>query len=159
MSLDRATKLGPFRVDPVGRLHPNEPGSNPSFDFSWRRRRVHAVMRGESLSLVAVLGRVPSTGGAAKNGEWRIPERERVFSVLRFLQKSIPPGWQLRLLVDHRVRVDAEEPLEWPTTAAGLMISVTLFLLTLAPYLDLLDETGLSGIPLASGGAGGRLKI
>jgi hypothetical protein len=52
------------------------------------------------------------------------------------------------------VRVEAEEPLEWPTTATGLMTSVTQFVLALAPYLDLLDETGIAAVA-----SGGKLKI
>jgi hypothetical protein len=154
MQFGQGKTLGPFRVDENGRLHPNEPGSNPTFGFSWRDRPVHAVLKGDSLALQAMLGRVPSTGGVAGEVPPRIDDRERLFILLRGLQKVLPPLWRLRLLADHRVRVEAEEPLEWPTTATGLMTSVTQFVLALAPYLDLLDETGIAAVA-----SGGKLKI
>jgi hypothetical protein len=111
-------------------------------------------LKGDSLALQAMLGRVPSTGGVAGEVPPRIDDRERLFILLRGLQKVLPPLWRLRLLADHRVRVEAEEPLEWPTTATGLMTSVTQFVLALAPYLDLLDETGIAAVA-----SGGKLKI
>jgi hypothetical protein len=154
MEFGQGRTLGPFKVDQNGRLHPNEHGSNPTFGFSWRNRAVHAVLKGDSLALQAMIGRVPSTGGIAGEEPAKIEDRERVFSLLRGLQKLLPPLWRLRLLADHRVRVEAEEPLEWPTTATGLMTSVTQFVLVLAPYLDLLDETGVAAMA-----SGGRLKI
>jgi len=154
MEFGQGSVLGPFKVDQNGRLHPNEVGSNPTFGFTWRNRPVHAVLKGDSLALQAMLGRVPSTGGTGGEQQPRVGDRERLFLLLRGLQKLLPPLWRLRLLADHRVRVEAEEPLEWPTTATGLMTSVTLFVLALAPYLDLLDETGLSAVA-----AGGTAKI
>jgi hypothetical protein len=47
------------------------------------------------------------------------------------------------LLADHRVWLEAEPRVELPITAAGLITEITRFALDLAPYLELMDETGL----------------
>ena len=48
------------------------------------------------------------------------------------------------LLADHRVWLETEPRIELPITAAGLITEITRFALDLAPYLELMDETGLT---------------
>jgi hypothetical protein len=142
MPFDTPFILGPFLVDAEGRLAPRSPDVPPAFVIRWRDRPVRARMVQTQpddgrLWLQATLGRVPSTvsdaGGAA---------RPQSFALLRGLKRVLPAAWRLRLLPDHRAMLETEARIALPITATGLLTEVTLFLLSLAPYLDLLDEAG-----------------
>lgn len=149
--------LGPFTVDASGRLAPLEAESPPGFLFRWRDRVVHARMVQSAaaaegrLLLHMVLGRVPSTAGAAEPAV-----RPDSFSLLRLMSDAFPAAWRLRLLPDHRVRLEADSRLALPIDAVGLLVELTQFLLELAPYLDMFDETGMAvpeRVPAATGSA------
>jgi len=146
MPFDAPFKLGPFTVDPEGRLSPLERGTTPAFRFRWRGRLVRSrlvqhdlVADGLVLQAEVELGRVPSTAGTSDE-----MQRPRSFVLVRWLARAMPAGWRLRLAPDHRVWLDAEMPIGLPITAVALLSKVTCFALDLSPYLDLLDETGIS---------------
>ena len=56
----------------------------------------------------------------------------------------MPSDWRVVLLADHRVWLETEPRVELPITAASLITEITRFALDLAPYLELMDETGLT---------------
>jgi hypothetical protein len=56
------------------------------------------------------------------------------------------------LAADHGVLLEASCPVALPVTATGLISEVTGFLLTLTPYLDVVDEAG-SAAPSGVGSA------
>jgi hypothetical protein len=146
MPFNAPFKLGPFTVDPEGRLSPWECQTTPAFLFRWRGRLVRTRLiqhdpATDRLVLVAevAVGRVPSTAGFGD--EMRRP---RSFALVHWLTRVMPAGWRVGLAPDHRVWLEAKMPLGVPATAVGLLTMVTCFVLDLAPYLELLDETGVS---------------
>jgi hypothetical protein len=147
MPLDAPFTLGPFLVTETGELSPNSPDTVPAFSVRWRERPVHVRMaRGEPgsmsgvLALSMVLGRVPSTAGGDTGT--RQDARARAFGVVHCLRRALPSDWGIALLPDHRVALKTETGLPSPPTAAELVTKVTMFLLTLDPYLDFVEETG-----------------
>jgi hypothetical protein len=159
MPLDAPFMLGPFTVDEGGRLTPSSPDRFPSFTMCWRGLPLHvrlangpAAAGGKGcLDARTVLGRIPSTAGAGTaNGS---ASRERTLALLSRLQSLLPPGWRSGLLPDHRVQLDIAVELELPTTATALVTGVTLMLLTLAPYLDVLEDVGICALPATVGTA------
>jgi hypothetical protein len=158
--------LGPFRVGADGTLEPIASDPVPKFTCRWRRRTVHAkLLAGEAfdwrLHLRAPLARVPSSAGGDAAAR-----RSPSFALLRDLPASLPEGWRIGLAADHRVMLEAERRASLPMTATALISEITCFLLELAPYLDVLDETGLTapsepvGAPVAApvGAPGGTAK-
>ena len=150
--------LGPFRVGGDGALKPMVPGPAPKFTFRWRRRVIHARLLPSDdldwrLELSAPLGRVPSSVGAPA-----VSRRSPSFTLMRALPATLPDGWRIGLAADHRVLLEAERHAGMPMTATALISEITLFLLTLAPYLDVLDETGLTLPSDPAGAAAGTLK-
>ena len=144
--------LGPFRVGAAGALEPMVSDPAPKFTCRWRHRVIHArLLPGEELDwrlqLSAPLGRVPSSVGAPAAAR-----RSPSFALLRDLPATLPEGWRIGLAADHRVLLEAERRAGLPMTATALISEITCFLLTLAPYLDVLDETGLTvpSDPMAS---------
>ncbi len=139
MPFELPNSLGPFAIDPHGRIAPRPGGEMPHFLFRWRDRTVSARMEGGPeqgrLILSAWLGRVPSSADPA-----RAERRMASFTTLRDLLDTLPEAWRVRLLPDHQVRLDTEMALAWPASAVELMAELTGFLLALAPYLDLLEE-------------------
>lgn len=138
-------RLGPFVVDAQGRLAPGRPQETPAFLFRWRQRLVRARLvetpAGEGrIMLQATLGRVPSTASMPEGAL-----RPHSFTLLHWLPRYLPPEWRLMLHADHRIILDAQPPIAFPTTAASLLRELTCFLLALSPYLDLLDEAGVNG--------------
>jgi hypothetical protein len=145
MPFDAPFRLGPFMVDSAGRLSPGDPEAAPAFLFRWRGRAVRARLAEASagngrLRLQTTVGRVPSTASTPDQ-----TLRPRGFALLRWLGKSVPAAWRVQLLADHRVWLETETRIALPITAATLITEITSFLLELAPYLDLLDETGVAG--------------
>jgi hypothetical protein len=141
---DISLTLGPFHVDAEGGLLPIEPGAPPAFTFRWRDRLIRAVLVPDDpperrLRLRARLGRMPSSVRPAEAAR-----RGPGFALLRGLHAALPADWQIGLGPDHGVLLEAMRPVALPITATGLVSEVTCFLLTLAPYLDVLDEAGLA---------------
>jgi hypothetical protein len=146
--------LGPFTVDGEGRVAPRDQETFPAFNVLWRGRSVraqitHGAPSDGHLQLRAVLGRVPSTAG----GGTRTGLRELSFASLRAIQRDLPQDWHVSLLPNHSAMLEAETGIDLPITAIGLVTEITGFLLTLAPYLDLLDEGGMPGAAAGSGKA------
>jgi hypothetical protein len=146
--------LGPFLVDAEGRLAPRDQDAFPAFNFLWRGRSVRAQMthleepEDGRLKLQTVLGRVPSTRAGDATGA-----RPQSFASLRAIRRGLPAAWQVRLLPDHRALLEAEAGIALPITAIGLVTELTRFLLMLGPYLDLLDEGGLTEVASSPGTA------
>jgi hypothetical protein len=146
MSPDAPFRLGPFSVDEVGRLSPAEQDNIPAFRLRWRDRVVHVRMAHGpdrsapgSLALQTIIGRIPSTAQrrAVRHGT---AMRQQAFTILRGLPGALPSRWRMQLLPDHRIGLEAELKLDMPASAAALVTELSLFLLELSPYLDLLDE-------------------
>ncbi len=136
--LPGAFPLGPFMVEESGKLGFRSPETGARFSFIWRGRRFSAVLRHGSIELAGVLGLVPSSASAGGSGQ-----RVAALAALRGLPRALPRGWALRLMPDHRIQIEAAERMEWPAHATDLMLPLVLFLLRLAPFLDLLDENEL----------------
>lgn len=146
MPFDAPFKLGPFSVDAKGRLTPLNPATGPSFHFRWHGRVVRARFAGSGegrLTLQVELARVQSTASGSDGSL-----RPRSFGVLRWLERTVPPTWRVVLLADHRIWLETETPIDMPTTATGLLTQLTSFALELAPYLELMDEVGLTASAL-----------
>jgi hypothetical protein len=144
MTFDPPFRLGPFEVDSEGRLSPVVHEASPAFLFRWRDRVVRSRLAltdatAGRLTMQTVVGRVPST--AVSEDETLRP---RSFVLLHWLSHEVPKDWQMSLSPDHRVSLMTEMPVELPITAAALVTRITCFALTLAPYLDLLDEAGVT---------------
>ena len=160
MLFDAPFRLGPFIVDGEGRLCPGTVELFPSFRVAWRGHVVHARLaaaepEGGTLALRTVLGRVPSTGRPDRAGGL---SRQAAFAAMRTLPGTLPPDWTVALLPDHRILAEAQKRLLLPAGAEDLVSELALFLLRLAPYLDLLAE-GVGIEPVAAGGAApGSLK-
>jgi hypothetical protein len=137
LPLQAGFRLGPFSVDPAGRIRPADRLQPGTIRFRWRGCTLAATMRDQALTLRATLGQVPST---ARDGA----RRAGAFRMLRSLPGQLPAGWRMRLLPDHRVQLEAEDRLDPPPTAARLLASVTCFALALRPYLELLAEAGIA---------------
>ncbi len=132
--LPAAFPLGPFLVEAGGKLNYRAPVTRAAFSFVWRDRRVTARLDGDQISLLANLGRVPSSAVAGGT------VRTRVLALVRALPRLLPAGFALRLRADHRVEIFSDSRLDWPATAGELVTPLVAFALALAPYLDVFDE-------------------
>lgn len=144
MQLGASFKLGPFTVDAAGGLSPCDPAMAPAFLFRWHDRIVRARLDKADnetgrLILQVTLARVSSSASTPDE-----MLRPRSFALLRWLERSTPPGWHVALLADHRVWLETATRIGLPITAAGLITEITRFALDLAPYLELMDEMGLT---------------
>jgi len=128
--------LGPFLVEASGHLTFRYPGIGPAFTFLWRKRCFTIKLAANTLSCSVPIGRLPSS----TKGQER---REAAMPLLRALGRQLPKGWHIHLLADHRIQLDTEQFLHWPSTAPALLTPVVRMALKIAPVLDLLDETGL----------------
>ena len=136
----QAITLGPFAVARDGILQPREPGLRPALQFAWRGRSCEAALEGEEVRLTTIAARIPSTAEAGA-------DRPGAFATLASLPGSLPPGWQLDLLPDHRIRLETAAPLGAPPTATALIAAMVRFALALDPYLDSLDSAcGSAGV-------------
>ncbi len=136
--------LGPFSVDAEGRLSLVRPEVSPGFSVRWRGRVVHARLaqddpRDGHLSVQSSLGRIPST---ASDPAIRVA----CFTMLRNMLTTLPEAWRVRLLPDHQPRLEVETTVSLPITVTNLVTELSLFLLVLSPYLDLMDEAGLGAM-------------
>ncbi len=140
--------LGPFSVDPEGRLAPTAQDVPVGFSVRWRDRVIHANLartggEGGLLRMWSALGRIPST---ASNPAARVASLE----LMRGLPGAIPADWKIGLSADHRPSMECATVLVLPITVANLVTELTAFLLDLAPVLDLIDESGAGPARLAS---------
>ena len=144
MRFDAPFKLGPFSVDSTGRLSPGDPTAAPAFLFRWRGRVVHARLDQADaetgrLTAQVTLARVRSTASAVEE-----TLRPRSFALVHWLGRRLPPTWRVALLADHRVWLETDMSIILPITAVGLITEIACFALDLTPYLDLMDEIGLT---------------
>jgi hypothetical protein len=134
--------LGPFSVDAEGRLTPANKGVVPGFSVRWRGRTIHARLEQSAgqdghLHLRSSLGRIPSS---ASDPATRIA----CFKMLQGLLSALPPAWDARLLPDHQPQLEVESVVVLPITVTNLVVELTMFVLVLSPYLDLMDRAGVS---------------
>lgn len=144
MTFDAPFKLGPFSVDAEGRLSPCEPAATPAFVFRWHNRVVRAQLDQADaetgrLKLRVTLARVRSSASAPDE-----TVRPRSFALVRWFERLAPPAWRVVLLADHRVWLETDLRIDLPITAVGLVTEITRFAAELAPYLELMDESGLT---------------
>lgn len=155
MPIDAPLTLGPFVIDGLGHIAARLPEQQARFSFSFRDRPLRAGLSGSELALEAIVGRVPSTGQAAERRE-----RSRIFAILPRLPALLPPEWRAILAPDHRLLMLSKIVLTEPPVITDLLTAITLRLISLAPYLDVLEEAGLR--PGAGGtipGAGGTTRV
>ncbi len=131
-----ALTLGPFSVDRDGILRPLDPGALPALHFAWRGRACDAELDGGLLRLASAAARIPSS---AEPGA----DRSRAFAELASLPALLPRGWTVKLMPDHRVKLESEARLETPPTATSLIAAMVRFALALDPYLDRLEDAGV----------------
>ncbi len=129
--------LGPFLVEDGGKLTFRRKDTAPAFSFQWRGRWFAVRMADQLLAFSVPVGRVPSTSAG-------VAKREAGLALLRALPGGLPEGWRMRLLPDHRVQLETEQAMEWPSTVAALLTPVIALVMAAAPILDLLDEAGLA---------------
>jgi hypothetical protein len=143
--------LGPFAVAPEGGLVPlPDAPEPPTLRFAWRGRRCDAVLEGAgTLRLAAIATRIPSTADPCA-------DRGAAFAAVAAMRPSLPEGWRMHLLPDHRVRVQAMASIASPATATGLVAALVRFALDLDPYLATLEAAG-TGWPGSSDS--GKAKI
>ncbi len=127
--------LGPFAVDPMGRLSPRDQQAVPGFSVRWRGRRVHIQISGDGqamgrLTIQTNPGRIPTTVSS--------PERRAAGLAVA---RTLPESWRLRLSPDYQQSLDVVTPIAPPITAIALITQFTAFLLDLSPWLDQL-QTG-----------------
>ena len=135
--------LGPFAVARDGALQPRQPAEPPALRFCWRGRRCEAAVAADGVRPAAIAGRIPSTAEAGA-------DRASAFEMVAALPRTLPPGWRLQLLPDHRIRLEAAADTAPAPTATSLIAAMVRFALAMDPYLDRLDA--------ASAGPSGRLN-
>lgn len=92
-------------------------------------------MAPDGVRLAAIAGRIPSTAEPEA-------DRDAAFAALASLPRHLPPGWRLRLLPDHRIRLEAEAAAA--PTATGVIAAMVRFALALDPHLDRLEQAALA---------------
>ncbi len=133
---------GPFLVGTDGSLTPVR---DASMRFSWRGRGCVVTLSDGQISLTAQAGAVPYTAEHRR-------ARPGAFAELDAMPGDLPEGWRLRLMPDHRVRLEAAFDLHGDTSATALVSAMVSFALALDPYLDRLESAGLAASPLAADG-------
>jgi hypothetical protein len=133
--LEAPVAIGPFLIARDGQLTLRVPEPVPGFSFNWRGVGFMVRLSAGTLALVAQVGRIPSTAeGRARRAE--------ALEVLRALPAALPPAIRLRLLPDHRLQLESEAALAWPSSATALFAPIVAMMLRTAPVLDLLREAG-----------------
>lgn len=133
---------GPFLVGNDGSLTPVR---DAAMRFAWRGRGCSATLSEGQISLAAQAGAVPYTVEFPR-------ARPAAFAALGAMTGDLPQGWRLRLMPDHRVRLEVEFDLRGDTTAIALVSAMVSFALALDPYLDRLESAGLSASPVSAAG-------
>lgn len=128
--------LGPFAVLSNGALAPRDPYPAPCLRFAWRGRACRAELGAEGVRMAVDAARIPSTADPGA-------DRRRAFAALAQLPASLPPGWQARLLPDHRIRVEVLSRLGAPANPIALVSAMVRFALDLDPWLDRLEADGM----------------
>jgi hypothetical protein len=124
---------GPFLVSEDGFLTPLR---QPALRFAWRGRGCEATFDECSVTLAAQAGAVPFTV--------EMPSaRPGALAAIGTLPQDLPKGWRLRLLADHRIRLETDIPLTGDATATALLRAMVGFALALDPYLDRLESAGV----------------
>lgn len=124
---------GPFLVAKDGVLTALRP---PELRFAWRGRDCAAVLAEGQMTLSAEVGAVPYTVELAT-------ARPGAFAELGALPDQLPQGWRVRLLPDHRVKLESAVSIGVATTATTLLTAMVGFALALDPYLDRLELAGV----------------
>jgi hypothetical protein len=124
---------GPFLVEPDGALHTT---GAPALRFAWRGRSCEARVAAGMVRLSASAGAVPYTAE-------RPADRAAALAAIGSLPGELPAGWRLKVLPDHRLRLETERLLASPTTATTLVGAMVGFALALDPYLDRLASAGI----------------
>ncbi len=142
--LPAGTTLGPFKVDRHGLLSPASAAHMPSFAVRWRGRLIQARITSDGETLGALqlsthIGRVPSTAGRAT----LTGHRQAAIDLMRAMPGAIPPWLQVRLAADHTIVMQTRTALPMPVSAVALVVEMSMFLMSLAPYLDILDDEGM----------------
>lgn len=122
--------LGPFAVDDGGRISPRA-GAAAAMRFAWRGRTCEARLADGRLHLSAPAGRIPSTAE---------PGADRGWTVRELGEMPREEGVALRVLPDHRLRLEKEAPPG--ATASALIAEMVRFALALDPYLERLESAG-----------------
>jgi hypothetical protein len=73
-----------------------------------------------------------------------------MFQMLRNVLGALPDTWTARLLPDHQSQLEVETVVALPITVTNLVTELTLFLLALSPYLELMDQAGLGRVRAGS---------
>jgi hypothetical protein len=128
-------ELGRFAVAPDGALTPRSMPEPPALRFAWRGRRCEAHFDPGCIRLEADAARIPSTAE-------RPFDRPRAFAAVAGLAHSMPSGWRAQLMPDHRIRIEAEAPMDAPSNVTALVSAMVRFALALDPYLDTLEAEG-----------------
>ncbi len=127
--------LGPFTVHPSGALVARDATQRPALHFAWRGRPCQAELGPAEVRIAAIAARIPSTADPAS-------DRPGALAALAALSPTMPEGWRLRLLPDHRISLETEAPLAEPPTAVTLVTEMVRFALALDPYLETLEAAG-----------------
>lgn len=130
--------LGPFLIGQDGKLDLRSVSRSSNFSFLWRGRRFQVRLSAPRLYLAAVIGRIPSSAVSRD-------DRVAALRLIGPLRQALPRNWTLRLLPDHRIQLELDRDLAWPSTIGQLMAPVIAGLLQAAPFLDFADEAGLAG--------------
>ena len=133
--------LGPFSVDPDGRISPIRHDVKPGFTVRWQGRTIHTRLMSNDdgrgrLFMQSSLGHIPSTASDPA-------ARTSCIATLKGLANDLPDDWTLRITPDHQPNIAAETAVRFPITVSGLVTELTSFLVELSPYLEVLDQVGV----------------
>jgi hypothetical protein len=155
MPIDAPLALGPFCIDVMGRLSARLPDRDARFSFVWRNRLMQARLADTVLEMQAVVGRVPSTAALPTARQ----ERMQIFAFLPRLPALLPPEWRAFLAADHRLLMQTSLALATSPVITDLLAAMTMRLISLAPYLDVLEEAGVRPRGAFAAGAGGTIRV
>ena len=117
--------LGPFSVDPEGRLSLAARMFHPGSASGGEGRVVHARLDAERRPATGIciirssLGRIPSTASDPAT-------RVACFTMLQNLLSALPDDWSARLLPDHQPQLEVETLITLPITVTNLVTELTI---------------------------------
>lgn len=127
--------IGPFHVGLDGQLMPAGTEAPVRFHFRWRGRRIQAELGPlRRLHLSVLAARVPYSAEDAAR-------RPAVLAAFLALRAAVAPSLSAVLTAAHELRLEQTASLE-ATTASRLVTALTLFVLQVDPYFDLVEEAG-----------------